>query len=385
LNDDLFREPYRFDFFQAVRLLERWRRERDELRPGASDPAAPVGHDEPSREAVRFVSQASLSFPAAAIAEARPPGTTDAGGRARPGAPRPVAGPEPSSSVTADAAGSLSPPGAAELVVTFLGLTGPSGVLPRHYTELLLRRVREKDTTFRDFLDLFHHRLISLFYRAWEKHRLAAAYERSQLEGRGEPDLATQGLYSLVGLGTGGLRGRLEVDDEAFLYFSGHFAHFPRSAAALEGLLTDYLEMPVRVQSLQGQWLRLEKDDQSATPGPSCPAGRNNQLGVDAVVGERVWDVQSKVRIRLGPLSGEQFRSLLPLGPGLKPLAQLVRSYVGPELDFDIQPILRAGDVPSGRLGGPPGLGSYLGWNCWVGSQPFTHNVDDAVFTIPDL
>ena len=150
------------------------------------------------------------------------------------------------------------------MVVTFLGLTGPSGVLPRHYTELLLQRIREKDFSLRDFLDLFNHRLISLFYRAWEKYRLPIGYERSQLDDPDEqPDPVTRGLYCLVGLGTAGLRGRLDVDDEAFLYYSGHFAHFPRSASALECLLADYLEMPVRVQQCQGQWLALEPDDQA--------------------------------------------------------------------------------------------------------------------------
>src|SRR5262249_5064658 len=197
-----------------------------------------------------------------------------------------------------------------EMVVTFMGLTGPAGVLPRHYTELLLQQIRERDYSLRDFLDLFNHRLISLFYRAWEKYRWPIAYERSQLDLHlKEPDLATQGLYCLTGLGTAGLRGRLDTDDEVFLYYGGHFAHFPRSALALESLLGDHLEMPVEVRQCQGQWLHLEKEDQAAMPSLSEPEGRNNQLGVNLIVGERIWDVQSKFRLRIGPVSWREFRS----------------------------------------------------------------------------
>src|SRR5581483_8630178 len=107
---------------------------------------------------------------------------------------------------------------------------------PPHYTTLLVRRVRAKDFALRDFLDLFHHRTVSLFYRAWEKYRLPFAYERSRADGPGAEDLCTFVLYCLVGLGTGGLRGRLDVNDEAFLYYGGHFAHFPRCAVSLEAM-----------------------------------------------------------------------------------------------------------------------------------------------------
>src|SRR5262249_16632242 len=107
----------------------------------------------------------------------------------------------------------------------------------------------------------------------------------------------------LVGLGTAGLRGRLDVDDNIFLYYSGHFSHFPRSAIALESLLADHLDMPVRVLQCQGQWLRLDPDDQAFMPSARDPGGRNNQLGVNFVVGERTWEVQSKFRLRIGPLT----------------------------------------------------------------------------------
>jgi type VI secretion system protein ImpH len=356
VSERLFKEPHRFDFFQAVRLLERWTQEQARLDPRLQ--RTPVGHDAaPDQEVVRFRATASLSFPAGSISQLRMPNH-----ERDDSAPLPLP----------------------ELNVGFLGLTGPSGVLPRHYTELLLRRIRERDDSLRDFLDLFHHRLISLFYRSWAKYRLPVAYERSKLRGSGL-DLATLGLFCLVGQGTGGLRGRLEIDDEAFLFYSGHFAHFPRSAIALEALLGDYLEMPVSILQLQGQWLYLGSDDIARLPGRRFPQGLNNQLGRNLVVGEKVWDVQSKFRVRVGPLDYRQFRSLMPNGDALLPLCQLARTYVGPDLDFDVQPVLKPEEVPWCQLRVVDGDGPFLGWNTWVRSQPFSHEVDDTTFFLENV
>lgn len=357
LSEQLFQKPYRFDFFQAVRLLEQIRMARA-AEDGRWRRYA-VGRDRPAeQEVVRFRAVPSLGFPASAISQIRRP--------ERDSVPE----------------WQLPPP---EMLVSFMGLTGPQGVLPYHYTALLLRRVRYKDYALRDLLDLFNHRLISLFYRAWEKYRLPFAYERARLDSsdQGE-DLPTRALYALVGLGTDGLRGRLELDDEAFLFYSGHFAHYPRSASALESLLEDYFEMPVTVQQLQGQWLLLETGDQARMPSAASPRGRNNRLGVDLVIGERVWDVQSKFRLRLGPLTYAQFCRLMPNGDALRPLCQMTRFYVGPELDFDVQPVLAAREVPCCRLGAEEAGRPYLGWNTWLCSQELDREVEDAVFALPN-
>jgi type VI secretion system protein ImpH len=320
-----------------------------------------VGGDQaPEREVVRFRMRPSLGFAASAVSQVRP------------AVPR-----------TGASDGELPPP---EMEVTFLGLTGAAGVMPYHYTSLLLRRVRLKDHALRDFLDLFHHRLLSLFYRAWEKYRLPFAYERSRLDGvAAGADAVSQGLYCLVGLGTGGLRGRLAFDDEAFLYYAGHFAHAPRSAVALECLLADYFEMPVRVEQAHGQWLVLDQDDQALMPSAEHPQGRNNQLGLDLVIGERVWDIQSKFRVRVGPLTYRQFRALMPNGDGLRPLCQLARMYAGAEFDFDVQAVLAPAEVPWCCLGSEEDGEAYLGWNTWVRCDAFTDVVEDAVFSLEDV
>jgi type VI secretion system protein ImpH len=339
LSERLRREPYRFDFFQAVHLLERLARE------GEAAHAGPVGGDHPpGRECVRFRALPSLGFPATAVARVR-----------QPQAETP------------------------EMQVAFLGLVGASGVLPAHYTATLLRCLRGKDHSLRDLLDLFNHRLVSLFYRAWEKCRLPAAYERSRLHEPGDqPERVAQALHSLVGLGTAGLRGRREVPDEAFLFYAGHFTHHPRSAAGLEQILTDFFALPLRVLQFQGHWLHLESADQTRLPSAGLPRGHNNRLGDDTVVGDRAWDVQSKFRLRIGPLTHAQFRRFFPVGGDrLRSLCELTRSYVGVQFTFDVQLVLRPEEVPCTRLGEE---GAYLGWNTWALSEPFAREVDDTVF-----
>ena len=184
-----------------------------------------------------------------------------------------------------------------------------------------------------------------------------------------------------------GLRRRLDLDDEVFLYFCGHFSHAPRSALALQCLMSEYMQMPVEVIQCQGQWLSLELDDRACLPSASNPKGRNTQLGVNLVIGDRIWDVQSKFRLRMGPLDWQQFRSLMPNGTGLRPLCQMTRLYAGAALDFDVQPTLRIEEVPALRLTPDPEQGPYLGWSTWTpfAATASTRVVDDAVFQIDTI
>ncbi len=371
LIDRLWEEGHAFDFFQAVRVLQRWaaRTPRDATAP----PASPLGGDHaPQSEAVRLRAVPSLSFPAASVAEVR---------RGRPRAPD-------------------GSPGQPEMLVTFMGLIGPQGVLPEHYTSLVIERARAKDYALREFLDLFHHRALSLFFRAWEKYRFAFGYEagkgditdlppsgpedvphKSVMSPFPAEDLFTWCLYCLVGLGTAGLRRRMAVDDETLLYYGGLFAGRARSAVPLEIMLADYLDLPVEVRQFQGQWLYLSPEDRSLLPGGAGGPGQNNALGKSVVIGERVWDVQSRFRVRVGPLDYAGFRRFLPDGDRTRPLCELVRAYAGPQWDFDLQPVLRAAEVPWCRLGGDGADASRLGWNTWVRSRPLDHDASDAVFS----
>jgi len=187
-------------------------------------------------------------------------------------------------------------------------------------------------------------------------------------------------LYCLVGLGPTALRRRSRYDDEALLYYAGLFAQRPPSAVSLEMIVADYFAVPAAVRQFQGQWLILSLEDRSLLPTPRDLRGQNNQLGGNVVIGERVWDVQSKFRVRLGPLDYAQFRHFVPNGKALPTLGQLVRTYVGPQWDFDVQPVLRAAQVPWCRLGGDGQDPSRLGWNTWVRNRPLKRDADDAVF-----
>jgi type VI secretion system protein ImpH len=261
------------------------------------------------------------------------------------------------------------------MVVAFMGLAGLMGVLPRHYTELLLERVRFKDFALRDFLDIFNHRIISLFYRAWEKYRFPIAYERSRQSGGNAYDPFSMALFHLVGMGTGGLRGRLKFGDEALLYYSGLVAQQPHSASALEGTLSDYFGAPIAVRQFAGAWLTLDVTNRSRMGKRQA----NNELGWTAMLGSKCWDQQAGFRLVAGPLTLTQFLMLLPCGKGFVELVEMTRFNVGLILDFDVQLVLKAAEVPLCELKKPGPTASRLGWSSWLKSREFSHDAADAV------
>jgi type VI secretion system protein ImpH len=331
LDQVLFEEGYRFDFFEAVRLLERLYPAREAVGRGAT----------PEHEVVRFRTRISLSFP-------------------------------PSSIYEIDAAEEEDGP--AEMTVAFMGLAGLMGVLPRHYTEMLLERMRQKDFTLRDFFDLFNHRFLSLFYRAWEKYRFPVAYERS-VQSRDRYDPFSLDLFDLIGMGTGGLREQLVVDGETLLYYSGLLAQQPHSASALESLLGDFFGVAVRVQQFFGEWLKLPSENRARL---TSRGDENGALG-NAILGARFWDQQAKFRLCIGPMTLAQFQTLLPTEKGLRRLVQLTRLCIGQELDFDLQLILKASEVPSCRLGKADANGLRLGWSSWLKTREFARDADQAI------
>lgn len=384
LNERLRENPGDFDFFQAVRLLVRMaergvlpgeQRSAEEVLASGPAPATrkPPGHDfAPNEEAVRFRSIASHAFGATEIVRIRKPRATETAVE---------------SDVAGEVPGSRSVDGPLEMFVTFLGLTGPSGVLPQHYTSQIIERFKSKDYALADFLDLFNHRVISLFYRAWEKYRFPIGFERFRLSPqRDEPDdLFTACMYSLVGFGTPGLRRRQEFDDETLIYYGGHFAHVPKNAVSLEGIVAEYFGFDLEVHQFQGQWLTLATHDQSALPNAMQPRGLNCELGVNAIAGERVWDVQSKFRHRVGPVGYRDFCRLMPSGDMLRPLCQLTRTYVGPTFDFDVQPVLKKEEVPWCKLGGDDESPARLGWNTWIRTGEMPHDAEDVIFRLEDV
>ncbi len=239
---------------------------------------------------------------------------------------------------------------------------------------LLLERQRRKDYALRDFLDIFNHRLISLFYRAWEKYRFKIGFERSARDKNGASDSFTLHLFDLIGMGTGGLRGRLEFGDRPLLFYTGLLAQRPRSACALASVMSDYFGVPMEVIQFVGQWLEIAEPDRSRLgPGES-----NNSLGLSAIAGKRIWDQQAKFKVRVGPLYYSQFLRFLPDGENFKPLVQMIRYCAGQEFDFDLQLVLRAAEVPYARLGSRD---LRLGYSAWLKTREFTRDDDQALFS----
>lgn len=349
LESRLRAQGHRFDFFAAVQLLHRLAVEHVDA------PAArrALAERAPSPRTVRFRAQASLAFPAAAVESVADAAPAEGDRRAQPCA----------------------------MTVAFAGLTGPGGVLPSHYTVHLLNTLRDKITTLRDFLDLFNHQAVAHFYQAWEKYRLPPAYARARLGG-GPADLFTRVVASLAGLGTQGLEGRLAIGDEVILHYAGHFARRTRPAAALQAMLGEFLDVPVVIRQFQGRWLPLRDEDRTRL---AARGGANRGLGRDALLGARVWDVESRFRIRLGPMCYRSFCRFMPVGEGLPALAELVRLFAGPEREFDVEAHLRRDEVPRTRLGGGDPVPGRLGWNTWIRSNEYPRETAFARFQIASV
>jgi type VI secretion system protein ImpH len=317
--------PHEFSFFQALRRLEATY--SDQPRIGRSL--------RPQEDAVRLGQNASLAFAPATIA-AFDPGTDG------------------------------KPP---RITVWFGGMFGPDGPLPLHLTEYARDRIiNAGDPTFARFLDLFHHRLLSLVYRAW-----ADAQPTAQFDRPGSDRFANY-IGSLIGIGMPSLQDRDAMPDLAKLFFAGRFVCQARHAEGLQAMLAEFFDLPIQLVEFVGQWLRLPADCRCVLGGQigGQPAA---QLGVSATIGDNVWNCQTRFRLVAGPMSLADYCRLLPGGASLATLVAIVKNYVGLELDWDLNLILRRAEVPQTQLGA---LGQ-LGWTTWLVSQPAAADAGDLV------
>ncbi|MGH9468095.1 MAG: type VI secretion system baseplate subunit TssG [Terriglobales bacterium] len=311
LRDWLYAEPYRFDFLQAVLLLERMRPE-----------AAPLGEGaDPEREAVRLAATSRLDFAASAL-----------------------------ESLT-QAAGEAQPP---LLRVNFFGIAGAEGPLPPPLLEMLQQRTREHDFSLRDFFDIFHHRLLALWFRGARAHR-------AELAAR-TPEESPTGLYlrAFAGLGLAGLRQRLPVADRGLLYYAGLLWQRPHSATGLERMLSDFFRVRFRLRQMRGGWRTLPPEAWTRLGG----SGQNQVLGQGAVLGQRVWLQAAGAELETGPLTLAQFLELLPSGQAMAALQALVRLYAGPLCRMTVCLQLEAGAAAAAALGR-----AHLGWTSWLSRE----------------
>jgi type VI secretion system protein ImpH len=298
--------PYAHDLFNTLRWID--------ARAGGR---TALGRDMlPRNEPVRLRQEPSMAFAPSTLASAR---------GARPGRPP-------------------------ELSIYSFGLFGPNGPLPLHLTEHARERMHHhRDRTLSAFADIFHHRLILLFYRAWADAQSTVSLDRG--DGR-----YTRYVASLLHMGQPSMRGRDTVMDHAKYYMAGHLLRQTRNPEGLKHILQGFFRIPVRIREFIPQWIRLEAAQRLAL-------GRSMGLGRDTILGAAVRDAQHKFRIELGPLDRDTYAAFLPGGLRARQLTHWVRHYVGVEFAWDVRPVLRARDAAGVRLGGthPLGLAAWLG------------------------
>ena len=317
----LVAEPWRFDFFQALRVIEAAHPDRPPLGRGRRAADEPARLGQPPEQA----------FPPAERLRAE----LDGAGRLR-------------------------------VAQRVLGLFGPHGPLPLWVTARARAQARQEARgTLADFADLFHHRLVALYYRAWAEARPAVEQDR------GPASRTTARLRALGGLGLGDRPDRLGVPDRFLLHVAGLLLLGSRPPEALERALALWLAMPARVLELQPAWLEVP-ERWRARLGAA-------RLGESSVLGRAVFDRAHRFRVRLGPMGRADLEALLPGGALLPVVLALVHLLQGRELDFDLQLVVRREEVPVARLDGR----TRLAWTSWLDVAVRARDADDLVLERP--
>lgn len=326
VENDLLERPFAFDFFQAVRRIE------------CAHPTLPrIGYSRrPQDDPVRFCQNVSLAFAPSTLA------------------------------AYYQAVGRYP----ARMVVNFMGLLGPGGPMPQAITEYVYDRLHNhRDRTLATFLDIFNHRMISLFYRAWACHQQTVSNDR-----KNEDRFAVY-IGSLFGIGDKSFRERDALPDDAKLYYSGRLVCQNKNAEGLQEILEDYCGIAVEIQQFIGQWIDLPKEYH-------CQLGQsleNTRLGATLILGRHFWECQQKFRIRMGPMDFSEFQRFLPGSDSIRRLIAWIRNYTGDEFQWELQLILKATEVPNICLG----KRGQLGWSTWLRSHRFMKNPE--VITLSSL
>jgi type VI secretion system protein ImpH len=303
--------PYAFDFYAALRLIEALHPDRPRLaesRRAADDP-------------VRLAQEPSMGFAPAALS-----GFSLGDEHHKP-----------------------------RMEVRFFGFLGPNGALPLHLTEYAVQRQRHHgDRTLAHFLDIFHHRWLSIFYRSWAQASPTASLDRPA------QDRFSYYVGSLIGFGQRELRERQAFSELAKQYFAGLLSRGVRNAEGFVTIVKAFFNVPARVEPWAGHWMRLQREDMTRLGA----GGRSAQLGGGATLGGHVWDRQHKIRLVLGPLGLLQYQQLLPHGSAGRKLRDWVLTYFGHDMGCEVQLVLDQGEVPRAA----PGVFGELGWTSWAGS-----------------
>ena len=320
----LAEKPFGFDFYAAVRLLQ------------SCFPDQPrIGHSwSIDEDPVRFAQSPALDFA---------PSTLEALQRKDPARP-PV------------------------IYSRHFGLFGPNGPLPLCLTEYAHERIlHHGDPTFTAFCNIFHHRLLSFFFRAWADAHKTVDFDR--------PDDQHWSNFagSLIGLGMDSLLRRDGVPDRAKLYFAGRLAQQTRNAEGLEAIVQDFFAIPTRIFTFVGRWLKLP-------PGSICKLGSSPEtgsLGLTLILGSRFWTCQLHFRLRMGPMNLAEYERMLPSGGSFRRLCDWIRLYTGEHYSWDVQLVLAKDEVPVVQIG----KAGRLGWTTWLKTKPFERDAEDLVLS----
>jgi type VI secretion system protein ImpH len=225
------------------------------------------------------------------------------------------------------------------VAVSLIGLIGAAGALPRLYGELAAASLRQGSAGLLDFIDMLSQRMIGCFARAGIKYRLHRSTARAALTSPPSPEPIAAALLALSGHGLPGLVERLPSGPEPLLHYAGLFAMRPRSAERLTALVSDWLGCQVEVLQFAGSWLALPVDQRTALAIEPASQGLN-RLGIDAVIGVRVWETQARIVLRIGPLDSAGFNALLPGRIAHIRLVSIVKAFLGLEVAFALNPVL---------------------------------------------
>ncbi|MFM0320051.1 type VI secretion system baseplate subunit TssG [Paraburkholderia nemoris] len=301
-------EPWRYGFLSLLRRL------------GADSRIPPIGRARrPQAEPFRLGQQPSLAFAPREIAEVR-----EIDGRVK-------------------------------VTLFGLGMLGPNGPLPIHVTEIARDRQEARhDSTLVDFLDIFHHRYLTLFYRAWSSAQAAAGLDR--------PDNERFSFYvaSLFGQSAEEI-GRGSLPAHARMSASAHLVREARNPDGLRSTLAQFFGVPVSIEEHVWNWIEIDPAEHSKLGAPGAPS----VMSEGAMLGEQVPDRQHKFRIVVGPLDINEYLRFTPQGNDLPLLVEWVRAFIGYEFAWELELRIRARSAPSAVIGGS----ERLGWSGWLGDS----------------
>lgn len=347
VEERLLTEPYRFEFFQAVRVIELVLK-----RQGVSANEALTNN-------IRFENSISLSFPPSEIESLR---VQTLGDQSE------LAGPLELQAVKKRY----------HLTPSFIGFLGSNGALPRHYSErIIAHQLYKRDAAPVAFLNAYSNRAVALFYSAWKKYRLELDHESKGKNG------FLPLLMSLGGLGYSSLKDRLsqtstDIKDESLAFYAGALRHRPMSAVYLQSILSDYFQVNIKVKQFVGGWYTLPKEHRTAL------GLANAELGVSALAGQRVWQRDLRIGLEIGPLSTKEFNRFLPREVAATALEQMLKILAGLALEFEVQLILRAENVGNCDLSDHRSSGR-LGWDTFLTTKKQIRNRSDARYTLNAL